>query len=447
MQTKLSLTSHPVNKFFGKFTVPGDKSISHRSIMFGAMSIGETKIHNLLTGHDVIMTGNAMQALGANIEFKDNLVTIKGVGVGGLKEPENILDFGNAGTGSRLTMGICASYDFTTFFTGDASLCKRPMNRILEPLSLFGTKSYARSGGRLPLALVGAKNPLPVTYESPMASAQVKSAVLLAGLNTAGETKVIEKVKTRDHTEKMLAHFGAKIETFTEGDKYIACLTGQPILKGQEVFVPADPSSAAFPIVAALITKNSSVTIENVLLNPERTGLFTTLQEMGADLSIDNIRLSGGETVGDITAKSSVLKGIIVPEDRVASMIDEYPILSVAASFAKGETIMRGIEELRVKESDRISAMVKGLKNIGVYVTEYEDGFTVTGSSTVKGGGDIIETFMDHRIAMSFLIAGSATENPIKIDDGAFIATSFPNFIALMNGSGLEITENTQPKG
>jgi 3-phosphoshikimate 1-carboxyvinyltransferase len=443
MQKKLliSMISSPIRRFFGKITVPGDKSISHRALMFSTMALGTTHIKNLLCGHDVMMTKNAMQALGGRItQNADNDFTVTGVGVGGLKEPEHILDFGNAGTGSRLTMGICSTYDFTTFFAGDESLSKRPMARILDPLSLFGAKSYARIGGRLPLALVGAKNPVPVTYNSPVASAQVKSAVLLAGLNTAGDTKIIEDIKTRDHTEKMLSHFGAKIETVTENNRYIACLQGYPILKAKDIIVPADPSSAAFAIVAAIITPDSEITVTNVLLNPERTGLLTALIAMGADITIDNTRTEGGESVGDITAKSSQLQGIVVNSDNAASMIDEYPILCIAAACAKGTTIMRGIEELRVKESDRISAMTKGLVKIGVSVTEHHDGWEITGGD-ISGHNpdDMIETFMDHRIAMSFLIAGSVSKKPIMIDDGAFIATSFPNFTALMNECGLHI--------
>ena len=432
--------SYPISKFSGVITVPGDKSISHRALMFGAMAIGETRISNLLSGHDVLHTKSAMEALGAKItQIDDSAYHIIGAGVGGLTEPEQVLDFGNAGTGARLTMGIVATYDFTTTFTGDASLCKRPMGRILNPLSKFGAIAHGRSEQRLPLTLIGAHSPVPVTYTPPMASAQVKSAVLLAGLNCAGETKVIEKVKTRDHTEKMLAHFGANIETFYENGNYVSCLSGHATLRGNDVDVPADPSSAAFPIVTAIVTPNSEVTVTNVLLNPDRTGLFTTLKEMGADITIHNERLAGGETVGDITAKSSELVGISVPAERAASMIDEYPILCIAAACANGDTTMRGIDELRVKESDRIHAMVAGLKKNGVHVKEYDDGMVVTGGK-IKGGAEV-ETFMDHRIAMSFLIAGAIAENPISIDNGAFIATSFPGFETLMNNAGMNIKE------
>lgn len=432
--------SSPIRKFSGVITVPGDKSISHRALMFGGMATGTTKVTNLLSGHDVLNTKSAMEALGATItKISDSEYEITGTGVGGLKEPNKVLDFGNAGTGARLTMGIVATYDFATTFSGDASLCKRPMARILNPLAEFGATAYGRSEGRLPLTLVGAHSPAPITYTPPMASAQVKSAVLLAGLNCAGETKVIEKVKTRDHTEKMLAHFGANIETGFEDGNYISVLSGHATLRGKDVEVPADPSSAAFPIVTAIITPDSEVTVTNVLLNPDRTGIFTTLKEMGADITISNERIAGGETVGDITAKSSELVGITVPQERAASMIDEYPILCIAATHAKGDTIMRGIEELRVKESDRIHAMVSGLKKVGAYVKEYADGMVVTGGQ-IKGGAEV-ETFMDHRIAMSFLIAGTIAEQPISIDNGAFIATSFPGFETLMNNAGMNIQE------
>ncbi|MEM6603932.1 MAG: 3-phosphoshikimate 1-carboxyvinyltransferase, partial [Pseudomonadota bacterium] len=432
---------HKIRHFSGHITVPGDKSISHRALMFGAMALGKTSIKNLLMAHDVMHTKSAMRALGADIVAPESSTefSIQGVGVGGFKEPENILDFGNAGTGSRLTMGLVAPYDFSTTFTGDASLCKRPMGRILTPLQQMGVKAFGRSGQRLPLTLVGAEDPVPIDYTCPVASAQVKSAILLAGLNCPGTTFVREKIKTRDHTEKMLKFFGADIETYFEDDHYVIALKGYPTLEAQNIIVPADPSSAAFPIVAAIITEDSQVTIENVLLNPERAGLFETLKDMGADIEITNQRQQGGEDIGDITARSSRLKGIDVPKERVSSMIDEFPILCVAAAVAEGTTSMRGLEELRVKESDRIHAMVGGLKKIGVHVKEFEDGMDILGGDII--GGRHIETFMDHRIAMSFLIAGAVAQNSVSIDNGAFIATSFPHFDTIMNMHGLHIEE------
>lgn len=435
--------SRQAKSLSGTITVPGDKSVSHRALMFGALALGHTKITGLLTGHDVLHTAEAMRCFGANITVDEKGdYHIDGVGVGGLKEPNSALDFGNAGTGVRLTMGLCSTYGFTTVFYGDASLCKRPMGRILEPIRLFGTKSVGRSGDRLPLALVGTDNAIPVTYTLPMASAQVKSAVLLAGLHCGGETRVIETIPTRDHTERMLRHFGAKVEVTEEKGKNIICLRGYPTLSGADVIVPSDPSSAAFPIVAALITPDSKVTVKNVLLNPTRTGLLTTLQEMGANITIDNEHISGGELCGDITASTSELKGVVVPPERAASMIDEYPILCIAAACAEGKTVMYGIEELRVKESDRIAAMAKGLKANHIHVTEEKDGLVVTGG--VLSGGVTIETFMDHRIAMSFLIAGAVSTQPIAIDNGAFIATSFPHFAEMMNTIGLKIEETAQ---
>ena len=430
--------SRHVKSISGVITVPGDKSVSHRALMFGALALGHTKITGLLTGHDVLHTAEAMRCFGANIAVDEKGdYHIDGVGVGGLKEPHCALDFGNAGTGVRLTMGLCATYGFTTVFYGDASLCKRPMGRILDPIRLFGAKSVGRSGDRLPLALVGTEYPVPVTYALPMASAQVKSAVLLAGLHCGGETRVIETIPTRDHTERMLTHFGAKVEVTEEKGKHIISLTGYPTLKAADVIVPSDPSSAAFAIVAALIIPDSKITVKNVLLNPTRIGLLTTLIEMGANITIENEHISGGERCGDITAQTSLLKGVTVPPERAASMIDEYPILCIAAACATGKTIMYGIEELRVKESDRISAMAQGLKANNIYVTEEKDGLIVTGGTL--SGGVMIETFMDHRIAMSFLIAGAVSKQPIKIDNGAFIATSFPQFQELMNQIGLQI--------
>jgi len=425
----------------GIITVSGDKSISHRSLMLGALAVGQSTVTNLLEGHDVLHTAHAMRALGADIKKQDNgTYHIHGVGVGGLQEPAEALNFGNAGTGARLTMGLCATHPITTIFHGDASLSKRPMGRILDPLRLFGAKTAGRRGDKLPLALIGTDEAVPVDYTLPVASAQVKSAILFAGLNTQGITTIHEPIKTRDHTEKMLQHFGADL-TMTQSDTgTIITLSGHAELRPQNISVPADPSSAAFPICAAIISPSSDITVKNVLLNPTRTGLFDTLIEMGADITYHNKRLEAGEIIADIQAKSSQLKGITVPPQRAASMIDEYPILMIVATQAEGQTIMRGIGELRVKESDRIAAMCAGLSAINAKVTEEPDGVIIQ-KSTLEGQATI-KTFMDHRIAMSFLIAGIVSNHPIAIDNAAFIDTSFPNFIALMNKIGCKITSN-----
>lgn len=437
--------SEKISGIQGKITVAGDKSISHRSLMFGSLAIGETHIKNLLEGEDVLHTASAMRAFGATITKQNNdSYLINGVGVGGLQEPSQALDFGNAGTGVRLTMGLCATHKMTAIFYGDASLSRRPMGRILEPLRLFGAKTVGRQGDKLPLALIGIDNPVPIEYHMPVASAQVKSAILLAALNTHGTTTIHEYVKTRDHTEKMLKHFGANISVTETPQSTVIELKGYAELSPQNITVPADPSSAAFPICTAIITPNSEITIENVLINPTRTGLFDSLIEMGADITYDNIRLECGEMIADITARSSSLKGITVPPERAASMIDEYPILMIVATQASGQTIMRGIGELRIKESDRISAMCQGLQAIGAKITEESDGVIVNNSQLI--GGATINTFMDHRIAMSFLVAGTVAQNPIAIDDSTFIQTSFPNFIYLMNKVGCKITDSKVKK-
>jgi 3-phosphoshikimate 1-carboxyvinyltransferase len=426
----------------GRVRVPGDKSISHRSLMFGGLASGETRITGLLEGEDVLRTADAMRAMGARIERQDGTWIIQGTGNGCLLEPEAPLDFGNAGTGSRLTMGLVGTYDMTTRFIGDASLSKRPMGRVLDPLRQMGTQVVeAEPGDRLPITLHGPKHAAPITYRVPMASAQVKSAVLLAGLNTPGITTVIEPVMTRDHTEKMLAGFGAaiEVETDAEGARHIR-IQGQGRLAGQVIAVPGDPSSSAFPLVAALIVPGSDIVIENVLMNPTRTGLILTLQEMGADIELLNRRSAGGEEVADLRVRSSELKGVTVPADRAPSMIDEYPVLAVAASFAEGETVMLGLEELRVKESDRLSAVAEGLKVNGVDCTEGKDTLAVRGRPDGKGlGGGTVATHLDHRIAMAFLVLGLATEKPVTIDDQSMIATSFPEFMGLMTGLGAEI--------
>ncbi len=425
----------------GTVRVPGDKSISHRSLMFGGLASGITRITGLLEGEDVLRTGEAMKALGAKIERNGAEWVVHGVGNGCLLEPEAPLDFGNAGTGSRLTMGLAGVYDMATTFIGDASLSKRPMGRVLDPLRLMGVQVDAAPGDRMPLTLRGPRTAAPIHYRVPMASAQVKSAVLLAGLNTPGVTTVVETVMTRDHTEKMLRGFGAdlSVETDRDGVRTIR-IQGQGKLLGQTIAVPGDPSSAAFLIVAALIVPGSQVTIENVLLNATRTGLIATLQEMGASIDILHRRNAGGEDVGDLRVRHSRLKGVTVPPERAPSMIDEYPVLAVAASFAEGETRMQGLDELRVKESDRLSAVANGLKANGVDCDEGKDWLAVRGAPDGKGlGGGAVETHLDHRIAMSFLVMGLAAQKDVSIDDAGMIATSFPEFMGLMAQIGAEI--------
>ncbi|MER8958385.1 MULTISPECIES: 3-phosphoshikimate 1-carboxyvinyltransferase [unclassified Mesorhizobium] len=432
----------------GAARVPGDKSISHRSFMFGGLASGETRITGLLEGEDVMRTGAAMKAMGAHIEKHGAEWVIRGTGNGALLQPEGPLDFGNAGTGSRLTMGLVGTYDMETTFIGDASLSGRPMGRVLEPLRQMGVQVLkATPGDRMPITLHGPKHAAPITYRVPMASAQVKSAVLLAGLNTPGITTVIEPVMTRDHTEKMLKGFGANlsVETDERGVRHIF-IEGQGKLMGQTIAVPGDPSSAGFPLVAALIVPGSDITIENVLMNPTRIGLLLTLQEMGAWIDIIDPRNEGGEDVADLRVRYSELKGVTVPPERAPTMIDEYPVLAVAASFAEGETLMLGLEELRVKESDRLSAVAEGLKLNGVDCSEGGASLVVRGKPGGKGlgqhpngQGTIVQTHLDHRIAMSFLVMGLATEKPVTIDDQAMIATSFPEFMGLMKGLGAKI--------
>jgi len=426
----------------GVARVPGDKSISHRSFMFGGLASGETRITGLLEGEDVMRTGEAMKAMGARIEKAGDEWIIQGVGNGCLLQPEGPLDFGNAGTGSRLTMGLVGVYDMETTFIGDASLSGRPMGRVLDPLRQMGVQVLkAAPGDRMPITLRGPKHAAPITYRVPMASAQVKSAVLLAGLNTPGITTVIEPVMTRDHTEKMLQGFGANLTVDTDdaGVRHIF-IEGQGKLTGQTIAVPGDPSSAGFPLVAALIVPGSDIIIENVLMNPTRTGLLLTLQEMGGDIEILNPRNAGGEDVADLRVRSSELKGVAVPASRAPSMIDEYPVLAAAAAFAEGETLMQGLEELRVKESDRLAAVARGLEANGVDCTEGESTLAVRGRPGGKGlGGGTVATHLDHRIAMSFLILGLATEKPVTVDDANMIATSFPEFMGLMKELGAEI--------
>jgi len=426
----------------GTVRPPGDKSISHRSLMLGALAVGETTVEGLLEGEDVLATADAMRAFGASVtRTGDGAWSVKGLGVGGLLEPEGVIDYGNAGTGVRLAMGIAGSHAFTTTFTGDASLVGRPMGRVFDPLRRMGVQVLARSGDRLPATLRGPDMPVPIEYRLPVASAQVKSAVLLAGLNVPGTTTVIEPVATRDHTERMLAAFGAAIETDTGADgARVIRLEGRTDLKPQKIVVPGDPSSAAFPIVAALIVEGSDVTVANVLMNPTRFGLVETLLEMGADLSIENRRKVGGEDIGDVRVKGGRLKGMAVPAERAPSMIDEYPALAVAAAFAEGDTRFDGIGELRVKESDRIASVVAGLTANGIAVEEGPESIVIHGAPHVVGGGTVT-THLDHRIAMSFLVLGLSTQEPVTVDDGTPIATSFPEFRAMMAGLGADITE------
>lgn len=443
--TPVPMTSRKSGPLKGIANVPGDKSISHRSLILGAMAVGETRIEGLLEGQDVLDTAKAMRSFGATVtDHGGGNWSVNGVGVGGLCEPETVIDCGNSGTGVRLLIGAMATHPISVTFTGDASLNKRPMARVTDPIALFGAEAHGRTGGRLPMTIQGAKHPVPIQYKVPVPSAQVKSAVLLAGLNAPGKTVVIEPEATRDHTERMLAGFGAEITVEDSPEGHVITLTGQPELNPQNITVPRDPSSAAFPVCAALICEGSDVLVPNIGLNPTRAGLFTTLREMGADLSYENERVEGGEPVADLRARFSPnMVGIEVPPERAASMIDEYPILSVIASFASGKTVMRGVKELRVKESDRIEAMATGLRANGVEVEEGEDWWIVSGqgSGKVRGGG-LCATYLDHRIAMSFVIMGMASENPVKIDDGSPIVTSFPIFEDLMTDLGGAITRN-----
>jgi len=440
--TPILMSSHACGPLNGRAEVPGDKSISHRSLILGALSVGETKISGLLEGQDVLDTAKAMRAFGAEVtDLGEGNWSVHGVGVGGFAEPENIIDCGNSGTGVRLIMGVMATSPITATFTGDASLNGRPMARVTDPLAEFGCQSVGRKGGRLPMTLVGAADPVPVRYVVPVPSAQVKSAVLFAGLNAPGKTVVIEKEATRDHTERMLAGFGAEITTEVTDEGRVITLTGQPELKPQTIAVPRDPSSAAFPVCAAIIVPGSDVLVPGIGLNPTRAGLFTTLREMGADLTYENEREEGGEPVADLRARFSPdLHGIEVPAERAASMIDEYPVLSVVASFATGKTHMPGVKELRVKESDRIDAMATGLRANGVEVDEGPDWWSVhgLGHGNVKGGATCV-SHLDHRIAMSFMIMGMAASNPVSLDDGGPIATSFPIFEGLMGGLGADV--------
>ncbi|MEM9395545.1 MAG: 3-phosphoshikimate 1-carboxyvinyltransferase [Pseudomonadota bacterium] len=438
----LPMTAHKAQALTGTAEVPGDKSVSHRALILGALAVGETKITGLLEGQDVLDTANAMRALGAEVtQHGPGSWSVHGVGVGGFREPEDVIDCGNSGTGVRLIMGALATTPVTATFTGDASLRKRPMGRVTDPLSMFGTQTVGRTGGRLPMTMVGAEDPVPVLYEVPVPSAQVKSAILLAGLNAPGQTVVYEAEVTRDHTERMLRSFGADLRVEPAQKGHTITLTGQPELVAQTIAVPRDPSSAAFPVCAALIVKGSDVLVPGIGLNPTRAGLFETLREMGADLTYENERVEGGEPVADIRARfSDKMKGVEVPPERAPSMIDEYPILSVVAANAEGKTVMRGVKELRVKESDRIDAMARGLEACGVKVEEDEDVLVVHGggAGSVEGGATC-ESRLDHRIAMSLLICGMASEKPVSVDDAGPIATSFPIFEPLMEELGAKL--------
>jgi 3-phosphoshikimate 1-carboxyvinyltransferase len=436
------LESRASGPLTGKVRVPGDKSISHRALILGALAVGETRISGLLEGEDVLNTAKSMRALGAKVERTGDFAwSVRGVGVAGFAQPQTPLDFGNSGTGCRLVMGAVAGCPITAVFDGDASLRSRPMRRIVDPLELMGARVVASGeGGRLPLTLHGARDPLPILYRTPVASAQIKSAVLLAGLAAPGITTVIETEASRDHTELMLKHFGAQIVSTPEGahGRKIA-LTGQPELHGAGVVVPADPSSAAFPIVAALIVEGSDLVLSDVMTNPLRTGLFTTLREMGASIEESQVRGDAGEPMAQFRVRASKLRGVEVPPERAPSMIDEYLVLAVAAAFAEGTTIMRGLQELRVKESDRLEATAAMLRVNGVQVEITGDDLIVEGKGHVPGGG-LVATHMDHRIAMSALVMGLASDKPVKVDDTAFIATSFPDFIPMMRGLGAEFS-------
>jgi 3-phosphoshikimate 1-carboxyvinyltransferase len=426
----------------GRARVPGDKSISHRALILGALALGETRISGLLEGEDVLNTAKAMQALGAQVERQgEGAWSVHGVGVAGFAAPEKPLDFGNSGTGCRLAMGAVAGSPIAATFDGDASLRTRPMRRILDPLEQMGARSCnGAEGGRLPLVLEGARDPIPIVYRTPVASAQIKSAVLLAGLAAPGITTVIEKEWSRDHTEIMLKHFGAEVSSETDGahGRKIS-LKGQPELKGARVVVPADPSSAAFPMVAALVVPGSDIILADVMTNPLRTGLIKTLREMGGQIDELNRRGDAGEPMAELRVRASQLRGVDVPPERAPSMIDEYLVLAVAASFAEGITRMRGLQELRVKESDRLAATAAMLRVNGVKTEIVGDDIIVEGRGRVPGGG-LVTTHMDHRIAMSALMMGLASDAPVRIDDMSFIGTSFPDFVPMMQRMGAEFS-------
>ncbi|NDA08166.1 MAG: 3-phosphoshikimate 1-carboxyvinyltransferase [Alphaproteobacteria bacterium] len=435
-----ALISHRANHLHGTISLPGDKSISHRALILGTLALGQTRIHGLLEGADVLATAKALQQLGGQITKEDDgSWVVGGIGLSGFHEPESPLDLGNSGTGARLLMGVIAGSGIKAVFTGDSSLSARPMARVTSPLEKMGAIVSAREGTYLPLMIEGQLQPMSITYHSPHASAQIKSAVLLAGLTARGQTTVIEPRPSRNHTEAMLRHFGVAVEEKTTADGGMeVSVFGDALLTAADVHVPADPSSAAFPAVAALITEGSEITMTGIGTNPLRFGLFETLMEMGGDITLSNHRTEGGETVADITVRSSRLRGIDVPAERAASMIDEYPVLSVAAAFAEGKTHMEGIGELRVKETDRIALMEEGLRLAGATVSSSPDSMTVVGSGKITGG-ITVDACHDHRIAMSFLVLGQRSEQPICVEGTETIATSFPDFRELMHRIGADI--------
>lgn len=438
----MSLVSHKIDApLSGTVAVPGDKSMSHRALMLGGLAVGETVISGLLEGEDVLCTAAAMRCLGAEVE-KDTggLWHVYGTGIGGLREPDQVLDMGNSGTSTRLLAGLIAAHPITAFLTGDESLRKRPMKRITDPLEKVGASFMCRSGARLPLGIAGAFDPLSIEYELPVASAQVKSAILFAGLNSVGQTTVIEHKPTRDHTEHMLRHFGVGVDvTPIENGSWAVSVTGHQDLQPCVIDIPGDPSSAAFPIVAAVLSPGSHIVISSVGINDRRVGLYSTLREMGAEIRFENERQQAGELVADLVVEGSALSGVSVPADRVPSMIDEFPVLAMAAACANGKTIMTGLAELRVKESDRLLMVAEGLKACGVALEMGEDSLIIHGTGKPPKGGALIETALDHRIAMSFLVLGSVTEEPVRVDDAGPIETSFPAFSTLMNDIGLNI--------
>ncbi|HET6307223.1 MAG TPA: 3-phosphoshikimate 1-carboxyvinyltransferase [Rhodopila sp.] len=434
------IAGKPPAPLSGRIAIPGDKSISHRALMFGALAIGETRIAGLLTGEDVVRTAAAMRALGAEVAHDaDGVWRVAGRGIGGLTEPADVLDMGNSGTAARLLCGILASHPLFAVMTGDASLRGRPMRRVIDPLTATGARFSSREGGRLPLAIVGARDALPLEYRVPVPSAQVKSAVLLAGLNAPGITRVEEPEATRDHSENMLRHFGAVVRVHVHGGGRVIELQGQPELQAADVLVPGDPSSAAFPLVAAMLVSGSTVSMPGVGLNPLRTGLMLCLEEMGAIIVVQNRRIEGGEPVGDLDITGGPLRAVDVPAERAPRMIDEYPILAVAAACAVGTTRLRGLKELRVKESDRLAATAALLSVNGVQVEIEGEDLIVHGTGAPPAGGGVVETHMDHRIAMSALVLGLASKSPVTVDDAGFIDTSFPGFVDLMNGLGASI--------
>jgi len=435
------LTARRRGPLKGRARVPGDKSISIRALIFGSLAVGTTRITGLLEGEDVLNTAKALRALGAKVERNgDGAWIVQGVGVAGFAEPSAALDFGNSGTGCRLMLGAVAGCPITATFDGDASLRKRPMRRILDPLERIGARTLAATDGRLPLTLAGAREPIPIVFESPVPSAQLKSATLIAGLSAPGQTVVIEGEATRDHTEKMLSHFGADVRVEPHGPHgRRITLSGQPELMAQPVVVPADPSSAAFPLVAALVTAGADVILDGVMMNPLRAGLVATLLEMGAVIEPIDRRNEGGEDVADLRVRAGPLQGVEVPADRAPSMIDEYPVLAVAAAFAEGTSVMRGLKELRVKESDRLAATAALLRANGVAVEIQGDDLIVHGKGRPLGGG-LVTTHMDHRIAMAALVMGLGSDQPVKIDDAGFIATSFPSFVDLMRSLGADLS-------